>query len=86
VPVELLNADTRIVGVNDLLTCDPSLALPLVGGYLERGVRADLLSGLPLRLLVTMADDGVRGTVEWSCAEVARMVSEDWQSRRPASS
>lgn len=66
--------------VTDLRAIDPGLTLPQLGEALARGLKPDLVTGFPLRLLKSMSDAEVRATVDLCCDEVAAMVREAWDA------
>ena len=64
--------------VTDLRLIDPGLTLPRVGEAVARGLKPDLVTGFPLRLLKPYTDEEVRATVNDCCDEIAAMVREAW--------
>ncbi|GBD31162.1 hypothetical protein HRbin33_00110 [bacterium HR33] len=68
--------------VADLQAIDPGLTTPRIGEAVARGLKVDLVSGFPLRLLSDVTDSEVRATVELCCDEIAAMVAEGWDLSR----
>lgn len=62
----------------DLQAIDPGLTLPRIGEAVARGLKPDLVTGFPLRLLRPVTDADVRVTVDLCCDEIAAMVREAW--------
>ncbi|MBI2615092.1 MAG: nucleotidyl transferase AbiEii/AbiGii toxin family protein [Gemmatimonadetes bacterium] len=65
--------------IADLQTVDPGLPLPRVGEAVARGLKPDLITGFPLRLLQPYTNAAVRATVDCCCDEIAVMVREAWE-------
>ncbi len=64
--------------VADLQAIDPGFTTPRIGEAVARGLRGDLMSGFPLRLLNEVTESELRATVDLCCDEIAAMVAEGW--------